>query len=145
MNDQILLTVIGFHSLVLLFPISMVLLWKWPKLWHQLLALVLGVLIGFLDLRSDDPQFAVLLLLMFGSFLGFAQPERAWRGALILGAGVPIFQFLKITIEGTSGKLLTEAIFSVLAFIPPIIGVYTGVVIQGKVHRGEKPTTKTNV
>ena len=79
MNAQVLFTMVWFHTLVLFLPLSMFLLYRWPSLWHHLLAIFLGIITGLIDLRSDEVQFPALLLIIFGFFLGFSQPTRAWR------------------------------------------------------------------
>jgi len=89
MSNQTLFTVITFNMMILFVPVTAFALFRWPRLWHVLLALYLGLLVGLTDLRSDDPQLAALLLITFGLFLGFAQPKAAWRWALILGPWSP--------------------------------------------------------
>ena len=142
MDNRILFTVIGFHSLVVFLPVSVILLYKWPETWHHLMALFLGFLIGFLDFNSDDPQFAALLLLVFGLFLGFAQSQRVWRWALLLGMWIPIFQFFKIAVEGAGHAVLSEGIFSLMVFVPACIGTYGGAGIRLAVRRSQKTSAE---
>lgn len=135
MNHNITTTVVGFYLLVLLLPISVILLYRKPNLWHHLFALFLGMLVGYLDLHSDDPQFAVLLLLVFGFFLGYSQTTSAWRWALLLGVWVPLFGILKILYDGTTDRLVSDGFFSILALVPAFIGVYGGVFMKSMIVR----------
>ena len=60
----------------------------WP------LALAWAVWIGYVELRADEVQ-GVLLLLLSGSFiLGLAQPRLAWAWGLLLGGAVFIAHVL---------------------------------------------------
>ena len=125
--QQLWFTVIGFHTLVAFLPISLFVLYKWPQTWQYLLAVFLGLLIAFLDHQSDDPQLAVLLLLVFGVFLGFAQPEGSWRWAMLLGAWLPLLQFLTILVEGKYNAIVNEGLYSFFALLPAFLGTYIGV------------------
>ena len=91
MPTSTLFTMITFYTLMFFVPVALALLYRWPRLWPLLVALHLGALTGWLDLRSDDPQSAVLLLFTFGMFVGFAEPQNVWRWALALGLWVPVF------------------------------------------------------
>ena len=143
MNPQVLFTMTWFHTLVLFLPLAMVLLYKWPKLWHNLLSIFLGIIIGLIDLHSDEVQFTVLLLLIFGLFLGFNQPKGAWKWAIMLSIWIPILGIASIIVGGSYEKLFNEGIFSCIAVVPAMIGVYAGVAIQSKVEPPEKATVVT--
>jgi hypothetical protein len=130
MHQLLLYTIIPFHLLVVFLLVAMFLLSKRPQLWYHLLALFTGLVVGFIDLHSDEIQLPALLLLAFGFFLGFAQPKNAWRWALYLGIWVPIFGNLRIFIEGTPDKLISEGLGSLLALLPAFLGVYAGVGIE---------------
>jgi hypothetical protein len=81
MPIQTAFTMVMFYSMVLLLPAAALALWRWPRAWALLLALYLGWLVSLMDLRSDDPQGTVLLLVTLGLFIGFARPAGAWRWA----------------------------------------------------------------
>ncbi len=138
MTTATLFTMVWFHTLVLFLPLSMVLLYWRPGLWHHLLSIFLGIVTGLIGLRSDEVQFPALLLIIFGLFLGFSKPQGAWRWAIFLSVWIPIFEIASIVVEGTYENLLSQGIFSFIAIIPAMIGTYAGVVIQAKVHREEK-------
>ena len=126
MSNQTLFTVITFNAMILFVPVAAFLLFRWPSLWHLLLALYLGLLTGLTDLRTDDPQLPALLLITFGLFLGFAQPKAAWRWALILGLWVPGLGFISRAAHVTSAPL-SDLLFSFVALVPALIGAYAGV------------------
>lgn len=129
MSNQTLFTVITFNMMILFVPVTAFALFRWPRLWHVLLALYLGLLVGLTDLRSDDPQLAALLLITFGLFLGFAQPKAAWRWALILGPWVPGLGLIARATKVTSAPL-SDVLFSFIALVPALIGVYAGVLVN---------------
>lgn len=130
MNTQLAFTVIGFHLLVLLLPISMIVLFRWPQAWHHMIAIFLGLLTGYINLHSDEIQFPILLLLVFGFFIAFSRPTDAWQFALLLAMWIPIGQFILILVEGKSHSFVQEGILSFVAFIPAFIGTYAGVAVR---------------
>ncbi len=105
MHNSILVTIVGFHTLVLYLPVAALILYIRPKAWHYLLTLFLGLLIAFIDLQTDEVQLPALLLLTFGFFLGFAESARPWRWAAILGVWVPLIHFLRIINENAGEKI----------------------------------------
>ena len=128
MPPQTLFTVIMFNLMILFLPVAAFLLFKWPRLWHLLLALYRGLLVGLTDLRTDDPQLPVLLLITFGFFLGFAQPKAAWRWALILGLWIPVLGLIARTADVTNAQF-SDVLLSLIALVPTLVGVYAGVFV----------------
>src|SRR5262245_16516865 len=90
MPAQTLWTVISFNSLVLVFVLMVFVLWQRPQWWPTMLTLFAGMLIGFMEPRTQEIIFVVFLLIAFGFFAGFAQPRHAWRWALLLALWVPL-------------------------------------------------------
>jgi len=129
MPPQTLFTVVTFNLMILFLPVAAFLLFKWPRLWHLLLALYLGLLVGLTDLRTDDPQLPALLLITFGLFLGFAQPTAAWRWALVLGLWIP-FLGLIARAAGVTNAQFSDVLFSLVALVPALIGAYAGVLVR---------------
>ncbi len=126
-----LLTVIIFNSLLLFIPVSAVLLVARPQLWQYLFAVFLGVLTGWFDLRTDEVSLTILLLVVFGLFLGFAQPRHAWRWALILAVWVPLGAFVAGTLR-LNGVVQAEPnwLASLFAFVPALVGAYGGALVK---------------
>jgi len=129
MPAQTLFTMITFYLMVLSVPVAAFLLFKWPPLWHLLLALYLGLLVGLTDLRPDDPQLPALLLITFGLFLGFAQPKAAWRWALVLGLWIPVLGLIARA-AGVTNAQFSDVLFSLVALVPALIGAYAGVLVR---------------
>ena len=139
MQSQVWFNIIGFHSLALSLPLAAFILYKRPHLLHHLMALFLGLLTAFVDQHGDDPQFTVLLLLTFGFFMGFSQPEKVWRWALLLSAWVPFTMILRIVLEGRHGEFVNEGLFSIVPLVPGFIGSYAGSLLHGA---GSKAATQ---
>jgi len=139
---QTLFNMIGFHTLVLFFPAAILVLWLRPKLWVHALSLFLGMLTGLISLRGDDPQFPVLLLLVFGFFAGFARPRRAWIFALLLAIWVPV-----TLVAGLFAGVVRGQPFGVpascIAFVPALVGVYIGVFIHHSSTHPIEPSGET--
>lgn len=127
MPSQTLFTMVVFYSLVLFVPVAMVLLYVRPQLWNFLFALFLGLVIGWIDMRATEVQPTVLMLLVFGLFLGFAQPAHAWRWALLLAVWVPLGG-LAAQLAGLRAGAPAEpgVLASFIAFIPALVGSYGG-------------------
>jgi len=129
MHDH-LLTIAGFYALAVFLPLSVILLYVQPGLWHNLFISFLGMLTGYLDVNSHEVQFTVLLLLVFGFFSGFSDSKRSWICALLLAVWVPLFAFLRILVERSYGAIVPEGFGSFLAFLPAFAGVYLGVGVR---------------
>jgi hypothetical protein len=145
MPRDILFTVVVFNSLLLFVPIAMLLLYMRPRLWHYLFALFLGLVIGWLDLHSVEVQPTVLLLLVFGLFLGFAQPRHAWRWALLLAIWVPLGGFAaQVAGLRTAAPAEPGVIASFIAFIPALVGAYGGALVNRASSRFPGQTQASN-
>ncbi len=95
------------------------------------LALAGAFLAGAVDFNNNEPQAAVLVIIVFAGLLGFAQPHKAWRWALIVGLGVPIV-YLIATALGYSSKSVPEPGWyaSLIALIPAFVSTYAGVLLR---------------
>ncbi|HTP09957.1 MAG TPA: hypothetical protein VMP08_16990 [Anaerolineae bacterium] len=95
------------------------------------LALIGAFLAGAVDFNNDEPQAAVLVIVVFAGLLGFIQPRKAWRWALIVGLGVPIV-YLIATALGYHSKGVPEPGWyaSLIALIPAFISTYCGVLLR---------------
>ena len=102
------------------------------SLWPYSFASFTGVLTAYLDMHSDDPQLAVLLLFAFGLFLGSNLTAHNWRHGLFLGLWIPFTQFLRIIPEGRLDAIVGEGLFSLLALIPAMLGVSLGSVLRSR-------------
>lgn len=101
----------------------------------DMLCLVLAVIGGFsagaVDFRNDEPQAAVLVIVVFAGLLGFVQSRKAWRWAIVVGLGVPVV-YLISTALGYQPKSVPEPGWyaSLIALIPAFIGTYGGVLLR---------------
>jgi hypothetical protein len=95
------------------------------------LAIIGGFLAGAVDFNNDEPQAAVIVIVAFTGLLGFIQPRKAWRWALIVGLGVPIV-YLVATALGYPSKSVPEPGWyaSLIALIPAFISTYCGVLLR---------------
>ena len=91
------------------------------------LALAGGIFAWWVDSRNDEPQAAVLVILMVTFVLGFLVPRRAWLWAVITGLCLPL-GYLLARAAGYLPAALPEPGWyaSALALIPAFIGAYTG-------------------
>jgi len=121
-----------FHLLVYFLPLSIILLYLWPRLWHHLLSIFFGIIAGMIDVQSQEVQLTVLLLLVFGLFMGFNQPVKAWRWGLLLGVFVPLFAISSIIESSAAEKMVNEGVFAAIAIVPAMLGVYIGVLLRSQ-------------
>ena len=126
MSPRLLITVIGFNTLFVIFVAGVIVVYLRPRYFVTVMALFLGWLTGFINLSTSEPQFPVLLLLAFGFFLGFIHPMGFWKHALILGAFVPLSQFVWIGVMHRGDALVQQGLISLLAFVPASAGAYLG-------------------
>ncbi len=101
------------------------------------LAVMGGFLAGAVDFNNDEPQAAVIVIIAFTGLLGFLQPRKAWRWALIVGLGVPI-AYLIATALGYHAKSVGEPGWyaSLIALIPAFISAYCGVLLRKVISTG---------
>ena len=94
-------------------------------------ALIGGCVAGAVDFNNDEPQATVLVIIVFTGLLGFAQPRKAWRWAIIVGLGVPIV-YLIATTFGYQPKSLPEPGWyaSLIALIPAFFSTYCGAFLR---------------
>lgn len=143
MSAQVLFTIIVFNALVLFLPMAAIILWRKPDAWLPLLVALLGVLIGWMELYSTEPQLPMLLLLVFGFFAGYAKPQNAWVWALLLGIWVPFAEFTALAI-GLKLAYRPDILASCVALIPAFIGAYGGVLVQWAAGR-TNPQSKIEI
>lgn len=129
MSTQSVFTFIALNALVLSLPIAALALWLKPQWWLSVLTLFIGALVGLMDLRATQVQMTAFLLIAFGFFAGFAQPRRAWRWALLLGAWVPLFGAIAAAARLTNARGVDPAV-SLAAIMFALVGVYAGVVVK---------------
>lgn len=128
MGGSQLMTFVAFHLLVGSFVVAMLLLFKWPGAWYVFLSTFVGMLIGFIDMQTDAVQLPALLLLAFGSFIGFSHPRNAWLIGLLLAMWVPVVQVARLLVPGghPEGFMISGCL---LPFVFSMAGSYAGVAV----------------
>ncbi len=98
------------------------------------LAIVLGLGIGWLDLHTTEVTVPIVGLLAAGLFCGTLQPRGAWRWALLLAVGVPAMQAVALWLDLDTAepvRLDARPVLVVAAFA--LIGCYVGAGLRGVV------------
>lgn len=126
MSSRLLITVIGFNTLFVIFVAGIIVVYLRPRYFVTVMSLFLGWLTGFINLSTSEVQFPILLLLAFGFFLGFTYPKGYLKHSLILGAFVPLSQFVWIAAMHRGGAFVQEGLASLFAFVPAFVGTYGG-------------------
>lgn len=107
--------------------------------WPALLALLLGLLIGYVDLHSDEVWAALILLLPVTFLFGWVWPQQAWQWALLLGVGIPLGYLIALLTGYTppchphlpcAALNINTVSQSAMALIPALIGAYVAVVLR---------------
>lgn len=94
-------------------------------------AVVLGLIVGWLDLHVTEVVVTILALLVVGLLLGLLQPNAAWRWAILIAIGLPIMAAVAIVISmqtAEPAQLDFRIMLVALAFA--MIGSYVGVFIR---------------
>jgi hypothetical protein len=92
------------------------------------LALALGSLVYWADLRCAEAHYPMVLLLILTALIGFAQPRLSLLCALLIGACVPSAHALA-RLQGWSLPYPTDAwtpVFALIALVPALAGVSGG-------------------
>src|ERR1700758_725809 len=90
-----------------------------------LLAAVLGICAGILDVKVGDLLLTALFVLASTMLLGALRPQRAWRWILLVGVFVPILQLLAYCFL-TEKPYPAQIYESFLGFLTGTAGSYGG-------------------
>ena len=93
-----------------------------------LILTILGAgLAGWVDFNNDEPQAAVLVILVFTSVLGYLLPARAWVFAIVVALGLPVVYLAGHALGYQPASSPSPGWYaSLLALIPAFIGAYVG-------------------
>ena len=95
-----------------------------------LLAALLGMVAGWLDIKVGDLLLTAMMVLGANMLLGILRPRRPWRWVLLVGVFVPVVEWLAYFF--LSQKPERAQIYeSFLAFVPGIAGAVGGSVGRG--------------
>ena len=99
---------------------------------YYLLAALSGAAAGWLDIKVGDLLLTAMVVLAANMLLGFLSPRKPWRWVVLIGAFVPIVEWLAYYF--LSEKPTRAQIYeSFLAFVPGIAGAFGGAVGRGVV------------
>jgi hypothetical protein len=101
----------------------------WTIAWPWLFWSLWGVWLACSDLRNDEVQPAVLLLLVGGAVLGYARPRAWWAWALALAAWIPAEYLLSPLIHVPPQSPFNPGT-ALLPPIPALLGAAAGMGLQ---------------
>jgi len=106
--------------------------WRSPRdLVCTALAVILGLVVGFLDLHVTEVVVTVVALLTSGLLLGLIQPKGTWRWALLIAIGLPIMEFVAIrTGMQTAEPARLDPLIALVALVLAFLGTYLGVFMR---------------
>jgi hypothetical protein len=94
-------------------------------------ALISGMFAGWVDFNNDEPQAAVLLILIITFLLGVLMPRKAWLWAIIVACCLPGVYLLATNLGYQPVSSPSPGWYaSFLALIPAFIGAYAGAVAR---------------
>jgi hypothetical protein len=92
-----------------------------------ILALAGGIFAGWVDFNNDEPQAAVLVILVVTFLLGLLRPRLAWLWAIIVALCLPGVYLVATNLGYQSVSPPSPGWYaSLLALIPAFIGAYAG-------------------
>ena len=99
---------------------------------YYLLAVLLGILTGWVDIKVGDLLFTAMLVVAACILLGFLRPWRPWRWVVIIGVFVPLVEWVAYLYlrQHIDRAQIYE---SFLAFLPGIAGAFGGAMGRGVV------------
>ncbi len=100
---------------------------------YYLLAVLFGVVTGWVDIKVGDLLFTAMLVLAGCMLLGFLRPRRPWRWVLIVGLFVPVVEWLAYYLLRQKPER-AQIYESFLAFMPGIAGAFGGAMGRGVVN-----------
>ena len=100
-----------------------------PRITALRVATVLLMLaVGYVNTHTDEETVVAGFLLLSSFALGFAQPGRPWRWALLLGLSVPLSALLALVLglRLPYPNDLDNVATSLVALIPAFVAAYLG-------------------
>lgn len=102
-----------------------------------IVALMLGIVAGIVDLFARSPQIAPIVIVIFSFLLSLTYPRKAWAWALLVGMGVPLVNMLALEL-GYGYLRRPESIYlTYLALVPAFIGAYSAAMLRRHAARQE--------
>jgi hypothetical protein len=110
--------------------------WRSPQdLACAALAVVLGLVIGWLDLHVTEVVVTILALLVAGLLLGSLRPAAAWRWPILVVVGLPIMAAVAHMIGmQTAEPARLDVRITLVALAFALLGSYVGVLTRHTVR-----------
>ena len=100
------------------------------------IAIIFGLIIGWLDLHTTEVTVTIVSLFIAGSFLGILQPTAAWRWAILIVFCLPAMVLYAQLIDmQTAEPTQLDVRIIIVTLIITLFGSYIGVFIR-KALRG---------
>ena len=104
-----------------------------------ILALVVGLIAGYLDLRFATPSVTMASLVIGALIIGFMSPDWWWLGALIAGLCVPGAHVFQVATGFPNTGFQTDTMASLLSVMPALLGGIAGSAIRRGPSGEEEP------
>jgi hypothetical protein len=101
--------------------------------WVYVLAALLGIGVGCVDVAINDLLFIALLVLCACMLLGMLRPRWPWRWVVSVGIFIPLTEFAALTLLSVKSSR-AQIYGSFLAFLPGIAGAYGGSVMRAVIE-----------
>jgi hypothetical protein len=101
-----------------------------------ILALAGGMFAGWVDFNNDEPQAAVLVILVVTFLLGLMRPKLAWLWAISVALCLPAVYLVASSLGYRPVSPPSPGWYaSLLALIPAFIGAYLGALGRVTINR----------
>ncbi len=111
---------------------------KTPENSAVIVAIILGVVAGGVDLAAGSPQVAPALIVVFAFLLSLTYPRRAWMWALLTAMFVPLANTIVVELGYPHFRRPESVYLSYLAFVPAFIGAYSASFLRRYAVRQEQ-------
>jgi hypothetical protein len=109
---------------------------RYLGLFCLVIALIGAGFAGWVDFNNNEPQAAVLVILVFTSLLGFLQPSKAWLWAIVVALGLPALYLVATSLGYQPVSPPSPGWYaSLLDLIPAFIGAYAGALGQVVINK----------
>ena len=99
--------------------------------WFLALAALLGLGIGWLDLRTTEVIVTIVALLLAGLLLGLLRPRAVWRWAVLLALGLPAMAVIgRVVGMRTAEAIRLDPRIVLVALAFALVGCYSGVMVR---------------
>ena len=102
---------------------------------YMILAFLLSLVIGWIDLQVTEVMVTILMLLSGGLLFGLIQPVAAWRWGILLVIGLPIMELAAMGLGfQTAEPVQVDLRITLVALAFTLLGAYSGVLIRNSLR-----------